>query len=691
MCEKSPDKTTKDTLDWPFYPRYLTQILPEDVLTLLLAGIVERLKAPLIMWEKRDDIEPIYPVEQMSCYPRFCKILSLKDLQDKAKISPQGSERLKEIDKNCLADSRKRARSVLSLKQQDTSEYCPRCHLCLTSCSVPIKVAEHRVAVCTSGKFIQEKDKVDIIEAVDKLGLNQEDSLKLKRLIDGIPNKTGVEIKEFRSQFEKEIEIVEQVAENYVSKYREEREWRLQTELGSRFNRIFLEEGMNLRQKTRPILKKIKDFFKVSFVALFCSAQPGDTVLRLFAQVGCEDKKTRDIHFNWKKAALPVEDDFDPYLRHFPRVGCDDKKTRDIHFNWKKAELSVEDDFDSYEWLRKERKSGEYPSNFLDKALKGAGHTHMLKSSFLLPYLYGNQYRGIFLMGPSSSILPDVLNEERGDFLSAVGHLVITRILALVAIEALRKRENWRELMTRLWAHGIRSDLHTLMGENYEFEKRSGNKELLADDQKRLKIAVDRMNDTLEEMKNTARLAIQAPEAAISTKIDRTEVKKEYYTLSVLVHNAVERIRKRAKRMNISIEIEEGVDDLPGVRIDLRLMGLVFKNILDNAVKYSKTGSMIRIYGSTVDTRLKQEVKISVEDYGLGIKKEELSNIFQLGYRSELAEEEEGAGLGLYQANRFVELHDGCMRAESRPAFKGASITSDYLTTIAVELPTIWR
>ena len=656
MCEKSPDKTTKDTLEWPFYPRYLTQIVPEDVVRLLLAGIVERLKAPLIMWEKRDDIEPIYPVKQMSRYPRFCKILSLKDLQHEEKISPQGSERLKEIDKRCLADSKKRARSVLSSPRQDTCMDCLQCHLCLTSCSVPIKVAEHRVAVCTSGKFIQEKDKEDIIKKVDELGLNQDDSLKLKGLVDGIPNKSDAEIKEFRSRFEKEIKIVEQVAENYVSKYGEERERRLQTELGSRFNRIFLEDGKHLREQTRPILNEIRDFFKVSFVALFCSAQPGDTVLRLFAQIGGDDEKVRDIHFNWKKAAL-----------------------------------SVEDDFDSYEWLRKERKSGEYPSSFLDKALKGAGHTHMLKASFLLPYLYGNQYRGIFLMGHFPSTSLSLLDGKRADFLSSVGHLVITRILALVAIEALRKRENWRELMTRLWAHGIRSDMHTLMGETYEFEKRLGHRELLAEDQKRLKIAVDRMNDTLEEMKNTARLAIQAPEAAISTKIDRTEVKKEYYTLSVLVYNAVERIRKGAKRMNISIQIEEGVDDLPGVRIDLRLMGLVFKNILDNALKYSKTGSKIHIYGSIVDTRLKQEAKISVEDYGLGIKKEELWNIFQLGYRSELAEEEEGAGLGLYQANRFVELHDGRMRAESRPAFKGASIESDYLTTITVVLPTIWR
>lgn len=190
-------------------------------------------------------------------------------------------------------------------------------------------------------------------------------------------------------------------------------------------------------------------------------------------------------------------------------------------------------------------------------------------------------------------------------------------------------------------------------------------------------------------MKNTAKLAIQAPEAAISTKIDRTELKREYYPLSVLIHNCVERFHKSAKRMNISIEIEESVDDLPGANVDLRLISLVFQNILDNALKYSKTGSKIRIYG-LID-ELKQWAHISVKNYGLGIYKEDLSKIFQLGYRSRLSGREDGTGLGLYHANRFVQLHDGRMWAESWPAFKGASITSEYFTTITVVLPTIWR
>ncbi|MBW2647547.1 MAG: PocR ligand-binding domain-containing protein [Deltaproteobacteria bacterium] len=655
MHEKSPVKTTQDSFSWPFYPRYLTQIVPEEVLRLLLAGIVERLDAPLIMWEMRNKLEPIYPVERLGHYPEFCKILSLENLQHEKKISPQGSQRLKEMAKRCGEDSQKRAGLVLSSPHQCACEDCPRCHLGLITCSMPVEIAEHRLAVCVSGKFIRTENEADVIKATAKFGLNESDLLILKKLIQKIPRKSSKEIKEFTSRFQQQIKILSRVAEIFVSKSREALQWQLQTDLGSRFNRIFLEKGSDdLRQRTHPILNDIRNLFNVSFVALFCSAKPGDTVLQLFAQVGCDDEKVRDVTFNWKKASL-----------------------------------SIEDDFDSYEWLRKERKKGEYPSNFLNKAIKGVGRNHLLKASFFLPYLYGNRYRGIFLMGHFPSILPSLLDKERANFLCAVGHLVITRILALVAIEALKERGNWRELMTRLWAHGIRSDLQTLIGETYEFEKRAGCTELLAEDQKRLKIAVDRMNETLEEMKNTAKLAIQAPDAAISTKIDRTELKREYCPLSVLIHNCVERIRKSAKRMNISIEVEENVDDLPGANVDLRLIGLVFQNILDNALKYSKTGSKIRIYGLTDE--LKQWANIRVKNYGQGIHKENLSEIFQLGYRSRLSEGEEGAGLGLYQANRFVELHDGHMRAESWPAFNGASIKSDYYTTITVVLPSIWR
>jgi len=509
------------------------------------------------------------------------------------------------------------------------------------------------MAVCTSGKFVCRGDEEDIIHKVGELGLSGPDLSILKDLIQDIPKKTHEQIKVFQAEFRKQTQILEQLGENYLSNYRENLEWGLRADLGSRLNRIVPEERQTLREKVSPILKKIKDFFGVSFVVLFCSAQKGDTVLGLFGQVGLDKNKVRDVHFNWKKAGLPAGDHFD-----------------------------------SYQWLKQEIKKRTYPGFLVEGGLKGKGCGYLSDAAFMLPYLYGNHYRGVFLMGPFPPNLSDLSGKDRGNVLRAVGHLIITRILALVAIEALSERESWRDLMTKLWAHDIRSDLQTVSGEGYEFEKRLGQSSLSPNDRERIDLAVKRIYETSEEMKVKVKLAMQAPDAAISTKIHETELKKEYHSLSALIQNCAERVRNRAERLNIVVDVHESIDDLPSAEIDLRLIGSVFQNLMDNALKYSKAGKEIRIYGST--DRLRQWAKISVRNYGLGIPRDDQARIFEIGYRSKVTEGEEGVGLGLYQAKHFVELHGGNIMAESRPVLPGASIKAEYLTTITVMLPTIF-
>ena len=653
MSQGVLNKAGKESPTWPFYPQYLSQIVPEEVLSLFLAGIVERLSAPLIMWEKRgEEMHPIYPIEQMGHYPEFCKILSMEDLQRKRGISPQGARQLKEMAEGCKTDSSKRAKSALNSDNPQVFKDCPRCHLGLVTSPMPVNVDGRQLAVCTSGKFILKGRQEEIIKKVKALGLAGGDFSVFRDLIYKIPHRTDDEIRLFKTGFQKQIRILEELGENYLSNHREKHEWQLRAELGSRLNRIVLDKGETLREQVRPVLQRIKDFFGVSYVALFCSAKKGDTVLGLFGQVGFNEDEVRNVHFNWKKAELPAEDHFD-----------------------------------SYKWLEDEIKNSRYPVGFVETGVKGKGCECLLSAGFLLPYLYGNHYRGVFLMGPFPSNLADLAGKDRGNVLRAVGHLVTTRILALVAIEALSEREYWRDIMTKLWVHDIRSDLQTLSGEGYEFEKRLEQDSLSTDDQKRLGLAVDRIYKTLDEMKVKVKLAIQAPEASISTKIHETELKKEYHSLSALIHNCTNRIQNRAERLSISIDVQESIDDLPSAYIDLRLMDLVFKNLLDNALKYSKTGKDIRIYGST--DRSGQWAKISVEDYGLGIPKDDLTNIFKIGYRSRVTQGEEGAGIGLFQAKHFIELHDGDISAESKPAYPGASIKTDYLTTITVTLPII--
>jgi signal transduction histidine kinase len=107
------------------------------------------------------------------------------------------------------------------------------------------------------------------------------------------------------------------------------------------------------------------------------------------------------------------------------------------------------------------------------------------------------------------------------------------------------------------------------------------------------------------------------------------------------------------------------------VRIDgpVRIMGdrdhieQVVGNLVDNAVKYSPEGGpiLVRLW------REGHEVRCMVEDEGIGIPREQLTQIFDLFFRTREAEARRtpGLGLGLYITRSIVERHGGRIWAES--------------------------
>jgi len=93
-------------------------------------------------------------------------------------------------------------------------------------------------------------------------------------------------------------------------------------------------------------------------------------------------------------------------------------------------------------------------------------------------------------------------------------------------------------------------------------------------------------------------------------------------------------------------------------------LALVFRNLLDNAVKYS---------GATVDVRVRaaQEpdggVRVAIEDRGAGIPRDELRRIFQPFYRAgaEAQRRVKGLGLGLFIVRFLVRRQGGSVEAQS--------------------------
>jgi K+-sensing histidine kinase KdpD len=135
-------------------------------------------------------------------------------------------------------------------------------------------------------------------------------------------------------------------------------------------------------------------------------------------------------------------------------------------------------------------------------------------------------------------------------------------------------------------------------------------------------------------------------------------------------------VKRRARRLTVhNVEIEF-VEDLPLVNVDSGLMEEACGQLLENAAKYSPSGSTI-----SIDARTEQgRVILSIADQGVGITDDEQQ---QLGHRSFRSERHQasipGSGLGFWIASVFVRANGGAIDISSRGRGQG--------TTASISLP----
>jgi len=108
------------------------------------------------------------------------------------------------------------------------------------------------------------------------------------------------------------------------------------------------------------------------------------------------------------------------------------------------------------------------------------------------------------------------------------------------------------------------------------------------------------------------------------------------------------------------------------MKVDMIRLSQVLRNLLDNAIKFTKQGKNIYV---TLEKNHKC-VTIKVVDQGIGIAKVQLDQIFEkfMQVRNSDTRYKGGAGLGLFIAKRIVELHKGKLEAESQKG-KGTTFT----------------
>jgi len=141
----------------------------------------------------------------------------------------------------------------------------------------------------------------------------------------------------------------------------------------------------------------------------------------------------------------------------------------------------------------------------------------------------------------------------------------------------------------------------------------------------------------------------------------RMEFSREYIELGALINEVIELSNESAHQKSIKI-----IKELPRnllVFADKAMINTILRNLISNAIKFTYPGGQIIV---SAEKKL-DELKISISDNGIGIKKEAIGKLFRIDENNIRmgTQNEIGTGLGLILCKEFIEKHRGKIWVES--------------------------
>lgn len=211
------------------------------------------------------------------------------------------------------------------------------------------------------------------------------------------------------------------------------------------------------------------------------------------------------------------------------------------------------------------------------------------------------------------------------------------------------------ERFTYTVSHDLKSPLVTINGflGYLERDAAAGNTERFVRDTSRIREAVQKMQQLLNELLHLSR-------------VGRLVNESEKAPFENLVSEAVEIVRGRLAEQKVLVHIHPG---LPAVYVDRPRMVEVLQNLIDNAAKYIGDQKEPRIEIGWRGFEGDKPV-FFVKDNGIGIPSQFHETIF--GLFNKLDASTEGTGVGLALVKRIIEIHGGRIWVESEPG-KGST------------------
>jgi len=216
---------------------------------------------------------------------------------------------------------------------------------------------------------------------------------------------------------------------------------------------------------------------------------------------------------------------------------------------------------------------------------------------------------------------------------------------------ALERLEQAFEMQGRFVAdasHEMRTPLAT-MRTNLEVIQQDPNATL--PDYKEMSVTLIRTVDRLERLSNDLLLLARG----------ELEVHKAPVNMGALLTEVVQNLMPFANENHVIVNMK--VQEEAVVLADERLLRLAFGNLIDNGIRYNRSGGSVDITAFDVDN----ELTVQIRDTGEGIPSDELTKIFDRFYRVEKSRTRNrgGAGLGLAICEHIIKLHGGYINVTS--------------------------
>jgi two-component system, sensor histidine kinase len=212
-----------------------------------------------------------------------------------------------------------------------------------------------------------------------------------------------------------------------------------------------------------------------------------------------------------------------------------------------------------------------------------------------------------------------------------------------------------REFLTNI-KHEIRTPMNVIQGFS----------QLLQDEiqDKRLSFYLDSIIESgellLKMLEDIIELA-QIESADISMSFDSVDLRTFIWEMEKIFNN-----KARIKNINFITDIDTRLPKL--IRFDERLLKKILINLIDNSLKFTEKGTIkISINSREIKEQGAVELRIAVQDTGIGISQKYHSSIFDLFYQadSSLTRSHGGVGLGLTLAKKLTEYLGGRIEIES--------------------------